>query len=196
MFNMNPPPSRAIFLDRDGTLHEDKGYLIRFEDFRPLPGVVEALQLLQSGGFRLFVASNQSGVARGMFSLEEVLSLNRKIQEYFRGFGINIEEMAICPHHPQGIVGLYARDCECRKPKPGMLFDLALRHGLDLPRSFMVGDNLRDAQAGSAAGATGVLIPSNPDAIRLDSHEGFREFGSLLEFAQRVTGAETSHANG
>ena len=193
---MNASLSRAVILDRDGTLHADKGYMIRFEDFQPLPGVVEALQKLQSAGFRLFVASNQSGVARGMFTLEAVLDLNRKIQKYFRSNGSNIEEMAICPHHPQGIVELYAKECECRKPKPGMLFDLALRHGLDLPRSFMVGDNLRDAEAGIAAGATGALISASPATARLDRPTGLREFETLLDFAHSVTGADTSHAHG
>src|SRR4051812_31078200 len=127
---MNPQPlSPAVILDRDGTLHRDTGYLIRFDDFEPLPGVEEALRILQDAGFRLFVASNQSGVARGFFSLEDVVELNAKIQAYFRQKGINIEEFVICPHHPEGKMAFYAIDCDCRKPKPGMLRDLARRHG-------------------------------------------------------------------
>ena len=136
--------SPAIILDRDGTLHRDTGYLIRFEDLEFLPGVEEALHLLQNKGFRLFVASNQSGVARGFFSLEEVLTLNAKIQDFFLKKGIHIEDFAICPHHTEGKLPAYTVACDCRKPRPGMLLDLARRHGLDLSRSYMVGDSPRD----------------------------------------------------
>ncbi len=178
------PHSRAVILDRDGTLHRDTGYLIRFEDFEPLPGVEEALRLLQDKGFRLFVASNQSGVARGFFSLEEVLALNAKIQDFFLKKGIRIEDFAICPHHPDGKAAPYNVLCDCRKPKPGMLLDLAKRHGLDLARSYMVGDNPRDVEAGVAAGTTGVLIQTHPDA---EIEKGrLNEFPTLLDFAQSV----------
>ena len=191
---MDTQLSPAIFLDRDGTLHRDTGYLIRFEDFEPLPGVEEALTLMQDQGFRLFVASNQSGVARGYFSMEAVLDLNKKIQGYFKSKGIDIEEVVICPHHPDGIVAEYSRECECRKPKPGMLLDLAHRHGLDLKHSYMVGDHPRDAKAGIAAGATGVLIHAN-SAGSVDKHARLKEFPSLLEFAQSLRGAHAYHAN-
>ena len=184
---MNASLSPAIFLDRDGTLHRDTGYLIRFEDFEPLPGVEEALKWMHDGGFRLFVASNQSGVARGFFPMEDVLKLNRKIQEYFQSKGIPIEEVAICPHHPEGIVKEYSRECDCRKPKPGMLLDLAKRHGIDLEHSYMVGDHPRDAKAGIAAGATGVLIHAN-SAGSVDKHTRLKEFPSILEFARSLSG--------
>ena len=186
--------SPAIFLDRDGTLHRDTGYLIRFEDFEPLPGVEEALTLMQHQGFRLFVVSNQSGVARGYFSMEAVLDLNQKIQEYFKSKGIDIEEVIVCPHHPDGIVAEYSRECECRKPKPGMLLDLAHRYHLDLKHSYMVGDHPRDAEAGMAAGATGVLIHAN-FAGSVDNQTRLKEFPSILEFARSLRGAHAYHAN-
>lgn len=183
---MSKNPAPAVFLDRDGTLHKDPGYLIRFEDFEPLPGVLEALQLLRDKGYRLFVASNQSGVARGYFTLEAVQHINQQIQAFFHSVGVNLEEIAICPHHPEGSVEPYNRSCECRKPKPGMLLDLAVRHHLDLRRSFMAGDNLRDAEAGVLAGATGVLIPPLGTTKSLDKQGGIKEFESLLEFAGMV----------
>lgn len=181
--------SPAILLDRDGTLHRDKEYLIRFEDFEPLPGVEEALKILRDKGYRLFVASNQSGVARGFFALEDVLRLNARMRDYFLSKGVDIEDWAICPHHPEGTVPEFTRECECRKPKPGMLLDLATRHGLDLGRSFMVGDKARDAEAGIAAGATGVLIQANSEGS-LDKQMGLKEFPSILKFAQSVRGVE------
>ena len=185
--------SPAIILDRDGTLCRDVVYMSRFEQFEPLPGVDAALRLLQDAGYRLFVATNQSGVARGMFSLETVNTLNRQIWEYFIEKGVNIEDFAVCPHHPQGAVPEYTLDCPCRKPKPGMLLDLAARHGLDLSRSYMVGDMPRDALAGLAAGAEGVLIPPKDGGSGLDNNARLKEFNSLLDFARGVRGADASH---
>jgi D-glycero-D-manno-heptose 1,7-bisphosphate phosphatase len=179
-------PSPAVFLDRDGTVHRDAVYMIRFEDFEPLPGVEEALRILQGKGYRLFGVTNQSGVARGMFPLEAVSALNEKIMQYFRDHGAHIEEIAVCPHHPEGTVAEYVRECDCRKPGPGMLLDLARRHNLDLGRSYMVGDMARDAQAGLAAGAAGVIVSPHGDAPKVDNIARFKEFGSLLEFAQRI----------
>lgn len=177
---------RAVFLDRDGTLHRDAVYMIRFEDFEPLPGVEEALRILQGAGYRLFGVTNQSGVARGMFSLEQVRALNEKIRAYFREHGAEIEEIAVCPHHPEGTVAEYARECDCRKPKPGMLLDLAARHGIDLSRSWMVGDAPRDAQAGLAAGCRAAIVPPLKNGADLDIAGRFKEFRSLLEFARNV----------
>jgi D-glycero-D-manno-heptose 1,7-bisphosphate phosphatase len=185
---MNAKLSPAVILDRDGTLHRDTGYLIRFEDFEPLEGVDEALNILKDLGFRLFVATNQSGVARGMFTLDAVNALNAKIRSHFLEKGVNLEDMAVCPHHPQGTVAPYARDCDCRKPKPGLLLDLAKRHGLDLSRSYMVGDHVRDAEAGVAAGAMGVRIGNQNRLERLDSGGRLKEFESLLAFARSVRG--------
>jgi D-glycero-D-manno-heptose 1,7-bisphosphate phosphatase len=185
---MNAKLSPAVILDRDGTLHRDTGYLIRFEDFEPLEGVDEALNILKDLGFRLFVATNQSGVARGMFTLDAVNALNAKIRSHFLEKGVNLEDMAVCPHHPQGTVAPYARDCDCRKPKPGLLLDLAKRHGLDLSRSYMIGDHMRDAEAGVAAGAIGVRIGAQNRLERLDSGGRLKEFESLLAFARSVRG--------
>lgn len=192
-------PSPAIFLDRDGTLHRDAVYMIRFEDFEPLPGVEEALRLLRGAGYRLFGVTNQSGVARGYFPLEAVHELNTKIREYFRERGADIEEIAVCPHLPGAAVAAYDVECECRKPKPGMILDLARRYDLDLSRSYMVGDMERDALAGLAAGTRAALIPGGK-AHSLDRSPFLKEFKTLLEFAHsvvgatRTEGADASHA--
>jgi D-glycero-D-manno-heptose 1,7-bisphosphate phosphatase len=182
-------PSPAIFLDRDGTLHRDAVYMIRFEDFEPLPGVEEALRLLKGAGYRLFGVTNQSGVARGYFTLQEVARLNDKIRGYFNEHGADIEEIVVCPHLPGASVAAYDQDCECRKPKAGMILDLAHRYNLDLTKSYMVGDMARDVLAGHAAGATGVLIPGNKVVPELDNVGYLKEFTTLLEFAKSVAGA-------
>jgi D-glycero-D-manno-heptose 1,7-bisphosphate phosphatase len=152
--------------------------------------VEEALKKLQQAGYRLFGVTNQSGVARGMFTLEQVHALNERIRGYFREHGAVIEEIAVCPHHPEGSVAEYARECDCRKPKPGMLIDLAKRHHLDLSRSWMVGDAPRDAQAGLAAGCRAALVPARVPPLKygadLDISGRFKEFNTLLEFARSV----------
>ena len=186
-------PSPAIFLDRDGTLCRDAVYMIRFEDFEPLPGVDEALRRLQEAGYRLFVVTNQSGVARGMFTAEAVEALNRRIEDYFRERGVFLEDTAFCPHHPEGTVPEYAVECACRKPKPGMILDLAQKYDLDLTRSYMVGDMLRDVEAGLAAVTRAALIPPRENAPSLDNDGRLKEFTSLLDFANSLRGSDTSH---
>jgi histidinol-phosphate phosphatase family protein len=129
-----------------------------------------------------------------MFTLEAVRGLNEKIQGYFRSHGAEIEEIAVCPHHPEGTVAEYTRECECRKPQPGMLLDLARRHNLDLSRSYMVGYALRDAQAGLAAGTRAALVPPLKNRADLDISGRLKEFKTLLEFAESVEGEDASHA--
>jgi D-glycero-D-manno-heptose 1,7-bisphosphate phosphatase len=179
---------KAVFLDRDGTVNRNTHYLIDFEDFELLPGVAAALRILQDLDYRLFVVSNQSGVARGYFTYAAVEELNRKIVAHLAGLGIRIEEIVFCPHHPEGTVPEYTRVCDCRKPLPGMLIDLARRHGIDLGQSIMVGDNEIDAQAGLNAGARGIRIrpeaSSQEPASQVDNPPKIKEFASLLDFAE------------
>lgn len=178
---------KAVFLDRDGTVNRNTHYLIDFADFELLPGVEAALRTFQDLGYLLLVASNQSGVARGYFTYSAVEEVNRKIIADLAARGIRIEEIAFCPHHPQGSVAEYAKVCDCRKPAPGMLRDMAGKYGIDLARSYMVGDSETDARAGLNAGAHGVWI--RPDAPRagaesqVDNPGKIKEFASLLDFA-------------
>jgi D-glycero-D-manno-heptose 1,7-bisphosphate phosphatase len=165
-------------------------YLIDFADFELVPGVEEALRIPQSLGYRLFGVSNQSGVARGYFTYAAVEDLNRKIIAELDAHGIRLEEIAFCPHHPEGNVTEYAKACECRKPAPGMLRDLARKHGIDLSRSFMVGDNESDALAGMNAGAQGIWLRPNTarpqGAGEVDNPRKIKEFPSLLDFARNL----------
>jgi D-glycero-D-manno-heptose 1,7-bisphosphate phosphatase len=181
---------RAVFLDRDGTLNKNTHYLIDFEDFELLPGVEKALRMLQDLNYRLFVVSNQSGVARGYFTFAEVENLHRKVTAHLDGLGIHIEEMAFCPHHLEGSVAAYAVDCECRKPKPGMLRYLAAKYEIDIPESIMVGDNHFDAMTGVNAGATGVWLRPEPlsgdPGKQVDNLPNIKEFVSLLAFAENL----------
>jgi D-glycero-D-manno-heptose 1,7-bisphosphate phosphatase len=181
---------KAVFIDRDGTLNRNTHYLIDFEDFELLPGVEEALRILQELDYRLFVVSNQSGVARGYFTFAAVEELHRKITAYLEERGIRIEEMAFCPHHPEGSVEAYSKACDCRKPMPGMLRSLAAKYDLDLRESIMVGDNEIDALAGVNAGTRGIWLrpqPSLPGAGgQVDNPPKIKEFASLLDFAESL----------
>ena len=179
---------KAIFLDRDGTLNVDKEYMVKFEDFELIPGVIPSLRIFQDLGYRLFVVSNQSGIARQYFTREDVEKLQRESDVLFRSHGIVFDDMIFCPHHPDGKDPRYQGDCECRKPKPGMILELAKKHGIDLSRSYMVGDKRLDAEAGVKAGATGVWlrIPGGRYAEpgQVDKAENIKEFLSLLDFAE------------
>jgi len=157
----------AIFLDRDGTLNVEKNYLIRVEDFEFIPGVSQALKRLQDAGFLLVVVTNQSGVARGYYTLAAVEALHGYLQARLGPHGVQISAFYVCPHYVGGQAP-YAMDCSCRKPKPGLLLQAAAELKLDLGRSFMIGDKLSDAQAGQAAGCRSLLVrsghPLPPDA--------------------------------
>ena len=144
---------RAIFLDRDGTLNKDTGYVHRKEDWHWLPGVVEALQRFHAVGYALVVVSNQSGLARGMYDLAALHELEAWINADLEAKGAAIDAWYYCPHLPE-ITG----PCSCRKPAPGLILRAAEEMGLDLARSWMVGDRVRDVEAGLAAGCRCVLL--------------------------------------
>lgn len=149
---------RAVFLDRDGTINVEKEYLHRIEDFEFIPGVPEAIRRLREAGFLVIVTTNQSGVARGYYPLAAVETLHRHLQAELARQGAAIDAFYVCPHHPTEGVGEYRNDCGCRKGKPGMLLQAASDLGIDLSRSWMVGDKAADVEAGKAAGCRSILV--------------------------------------
>ena len=149
---------RAVFLDRDGTINEEKDYLHRIADFAFLPGAPEAIRRLQDAGFLVIVVTNQSGVARGYFDEAAVHALHEHIQQQFAGYGTRIDAFYHCPHHPIEGVGEYRVNCDCRKGSPGMLLQAAREYDIDLSCSFMIGDKLADIEAGRAAGCRAILV--------------------------------------
>ncbi|MDR2935489.1 MAG: HAD family hydrolase [Candidatus Adiutrix sp.] len=144
----------AVFLDRDGTLNRDKGYVHLWADWEWLPGAPEALARLKGAGYKLVVVSNQAGVAKGYYSEEAVLELHRRVNLDLAGRGLpGLDAFHHCPHHPD-----YGGPCSCRKPAPRLIRLAAAEQGLDMARSFMVGDKLSDAAAGLAAGCRPILV--------------------------------------
>lgn len=149
---------KAVFLDRDGTIIEEKNYLSRVEDIVLLENAVEGLKLLQDNGYMLFIISNQSGVARGYFSEETVIKTNKFLEEMLQKNGIFIKEMYYCPHFKDGIVEEYKIDCNCRKPKIGMIQRALDIYDIDLEKSFIIGDKLSDMQLAKNCNSKSVLV--------------------------------------
>ncbi|HEY3796886.1 MAG TPA: HAD-IIIA family hydrolase [Caulobacteraceae bacterium] len=148
----------AVFLDRDGVINEDTGYVHRIEAFRWLPDAVEAIRRLNEAGCYVFVVTNQAGVAHGRYDEAEVAPLHDWVQAQLRERGAHVDDFRFCPFHPQAAVAAYRREHAWRKPAPGMLLDLASRWPVDMARSLMVGDKDIDVEAGVAAGVRSVKI--------------------------------------
>ncbi len=142
---------RAAFLDRDGVINKDSGYIDKIADFEFIDGVFEACRVLNSQGYEIVIVTNQSGIGRGYFSDADFQKLNQWMLTEFSTRGVSIRDVYYCPYHPQGL-GKYRCESPYRKPNPQMLLDAAAQYALDLPASFMVGDRARDIQAGQAAG--------------------------------------------
>jgi D,D-heptose 1,7-bisphosphate phosphatase len=149
---------KAVFLDKDGTLIPDIPYNVDVNKVTLSDGVIEGLQTLQSHGYLLVVVSNQSGIARGFFSEEQLNVVRERISGMCSKMGIYLDGFYYCPHHPDGIVSGYDQECECRKPLPGLLLKAADELGIDLSNSWMIGDILNDVEAGNRAGCRSVLI--------------------------------------
>src|SRR5258706_441659 len=149
----------AVFLDRDGVLIEDVDLLISPEQVCILPGVPTALASLRAAGYKLIVVSNQAVVARGLASEKQVQEINDFLATKLQEAGATaIDAWFFCPHHPNAAVPQYRMNCECRKPKPGLLFQAKAKYDLDLPRSFMIGDLITYIISGFRAGCRTVLF--------------------------------------
>lgn len=158
----------SVFLDRDGTINVEIYHLRRVEDMRLLDGAAEAIRLINGAGLRTVVVTNQSGVGRGLLSELELARIHAKMCDDLRRGDATIDAIYSCPHHPTSAFGRYRVDCGCRKPKPGSLYRAARDLGLDLERSFLVGDKISDLEAGQAAGCTTILVKTGygKDSLR------------------------------
>ena len=149
---------QAIFLDKDGTLIKDVPYNVNPDLIELTENAGDGLHLLQQRGYHLFVVSNQPGVAKGLFVETALEPVEIRITVLLSREQVVLDGFYYCPHHPDGVVEGYSAECDCRKPLPGMLLRAAREHGIDLPRSWMIGDILHDVEAGNRAGCGTVLI--------------------------------------
>lgn len=161
--------TRAIFLDKDGTLVDDLPYNVDPRRMTLARGAGPALRLMGELGYHLFVVSNQAGVARGLFDEAALPPLFATLAVMLKHAGARLDGYYWCPHHPEGIVAAHALECGCRKPQPGMLLRAAREHDIDLTRSWMVGDILNDVEAGRRAGCRTVLIDNGNETEWLRS---------------------------
>ena len=189
---------RAVFLDRDGVINAyvynpEFGTVdspARPDDFTLLPGAAEAIAKLKRAGLLTIVVSNQPGVAKGRFTPELLHTITGKMKRLVELAGGSVDAVYCCPHHPDGTANGYGRDCECRKPNPGLLARAAREHGLNLAASWVVGDRYADLEMAHTAGGRGILVmtgygrgeyelhharwPRQPDALAADLTEAVR----------------------
>jgi D-glycero-D-manno-heptose 1,7-bisphosphate phosphatase len=149
----------AIFLDRDGTINIDHGYVHEIDDFQFIDGVIDACRELKNMGFALVLVTNQSGIARGKFSEDQFMRLTEWMDWSMADREVDLDGIYFCPHHPEAVIEEYRQVCDCRKPQPGMLLLAQKELNIDLAASYMVGDKIEDMQAAAAAGVgTKVLV--------------------------------------
>lgn len=180
----------AVFLDRDGTINVEKSYVYRLADWEWLPGAIEGIRRLNRAGFKVIAVSNQSGIARGYYTMRDVDDLHFEINEELKRQGAWIDAFYYCPHHPDfGSI----RECRCRKPAPGLILDSARDMHLDLASSYLVGDKSTDVQAALAAGVVPILVATGygPSERRLVPQQ-VEYTEDLLEAAAYITAPNSS----
>ncbi|WP_396242739.1 D-glycero-beta-D-manno-heptose 1,7-bisphosphate 7-phosphatase [Hafnia alvei] len=159
----------AIFLDRDGTINVDHGYVHESDNFQFIDGVIDAMAKLKEMGYALVLVTNQSGIARGMFTEDQFMHLTEWMDWSLADRGVDLDGVYYCPHHPEGTVEEFRQVCDCRKPQPGMLLSAKEELNIDMSASYIVGDKIEDLLAGEAASVgTKVLVrtgkPVTPEA--------------------------------
>lgn len=147
----------AVFLDRDGVINEEVGYLDELDKLKIIQTAYRAIQSINNNNMKAVVISNQAGVAKGLFTEEFVDTVNQNIQSALNKKGASIDKFYYCPHHPDG-QGIYRQNCHCRKPQTGMLLQAAQDLDIDLTQSYFIGDRFRDMETARKAGIKGILV--------------------------------------
>jgi D,D-heptose 1,7-bisphosphate phosphatase len=179
---------KAVFWCKDGNLVESLAYDIDPQAIWLADGAIEGLKLLHDAGFKLFVVSNQSSIAHGLFTEADLDLMQQRISAFLTEAGVPLAGFYFCPHHPEGRVAEYTKECFCRKPRPGMLFQAAREHNLNLANSWMVGDILDDVEAGHRAGVHTVLLDNGTETqwIQTPLRTPHRKVKTLLEAARAI----------
>lgn len=149
---------KTVFLDKDGTLIQNIPYNVDPDKIQFCAGALEGVQKLAEKGYQLFIITNQSGVARGYFPESALVGVENHLRHLLAAIGVSLAGFYYCPHHPQGIVKELAIDCDCRKPRTGLIKKAAAEHQIDLCQSWLVGDILNDVEAGNLGGCQTILI--------------------------------------
>jgi len=155
---------RAVFIDRDGTININFGYIDKPERFKFHKGVIEGMKLLKKNGYKIIIVTNQSGIGRGFFSEKELEKIHNKMIKELSEKNINVDAVYYCPHHPED-------NCNCRKPKTGLLESAVKDLDIDIKESFVIGDRMLDMEAGDKMGCKTVLVPENKEKIDIEMKE-------------------------
>ena len=171
---------KLAILDRDGVINEDVGEaIVSPDDWTPIPGSLEAIGRLHQAGWHIAVATNQSGIARGLLGLDTLHAVHRRMHELVKEAGGRIDVVAFCPHKESDL-------CSCRKPAPGMLYTIAERLDVALPEIVMIGDSLRDVQAAMAAAARPMIVRTGKGQSTLDRNKGLEHIPAHDDLAACV----------
>lgn len=177
----------AIFLDRDGVINVDKGYVSKIDDFEFVDGSIEAMKILKDKGYMLVIITNQSGIGRGYYSEDDFHALTQWMDWSLADRGIEIDGIYYCPHHPEKAIGQYKLDCQCRKPNTGMIDSAIADLAIDSAHSFLVGDKLSDIQVGKASGLKqSYLVKTGKQVCEQGSMLADGVFSDLLAVAKTI----------
>jgi len=155
---------KAVFIDRDGTINVNYGYINNPDDFKMYPNVAKGIKLLQENGFKIIIITNQSGIARGYFSEKSLEEIHDKMKKELSKEDTGVDAIYYCPHHPD-------ENCNCRKPKPGMLEQAIKDFDIEIKDSYIIGDRMLDVEAGKIIGCKTVLIPEDKELVKKEMTE-------------------------
>ncbi len=177
-------PKKAVFLDRDGVINTDLGYVYKPSDFSFVAGFPALASRLKALDFLLIVVTNQSGVARGYFSEDDVLLFHQKIQsELSLAAGFQLDRFFVCPHHPDGVIAKYAVDCFCRKPKTGLIEQAMKADSIDLSKSWLIGDKASDIDLARGVGIRGIQLSNGQYQLHPNAFKVVEELDELSSFS-------------
>lgn len=145
---------KAVFLDRDGIINKEKNFITSWKEFEFVTGIFDNIKKLKKAGFLVIIVTNQSGVKRGLFTEEALKQIHANMKKILKKNGAEIDDIFYCPHYEDD-------NCNCRKPKPGMILEAAKKHNIDLKRSWVIGDTSRDIEAGERVGCNTILVKKN-----------------------------------
>jgi D-glycero-D-manno-heptose 1,7-bisphosphate phosphatase len=182
---------RAVFLERDGTMINDVGYLGRLDEVRWFPWAVDAIRIFKRAGYLVCVVTNQGGIGLGLFDESTVRAIHASMDAHLTAAGTAVDGWYFCPHHPRAVHEALRVECECRKPAPGLIRAAEREHGIDLQRSFIIGDKRSDMQLAAAIGMTGILVRTGYGEGEMIRHRGqvpgaSRVCANLMEAASIV----------
>ena len=175
--------TKVAFLDRDGVINKEINYLHKVEDFEYTKDCIKGLLQLIKLGFQLVIVTNQAGIAKGIFSLNDYKFLTKWMLSDLKKKGIRILDCIYCPHHPDGVIKEYAKRCACRKPAPGMINYAIEKYNIDAGSSILIGDKISDIQSGKNAGIYQLFLVSTGHSLNQDIYENNKIYSSLLEVA-------------